>query len=500
MEQHWLSDAPLAPEQLDALLTSPLHADWQTPEETHITLLDTFGWALWHSGKLLRRIGKHRLQLVDTQGTLIAEAALKHTPRFWWQLPLGDWQKCLKPITELWSFNPVAAFSQSVQTIDIRNDDGKTVARLRQTTCSGCPQIHYSLIGLRGYEQHFDEIRKSLPDAGGEVEASALPDTHWLLACATPSKIDKLPHFALQPQQNAESAVRQMMIAMLDQARLFEAGILDDIDTEFLHQYRVSIRKARSLVTLMGGVLSKETKYALKQGFKQLAGPTGELRDMDVFLLARDDYARLLPAGFEDGLDSLFNAATKDRRRALSQVRRWLRSNTYQQVVDNLASELQRPAQLATKTSTKPVATVLAKRARKSFRTIQTLGTAIDDTTADEEIHALRIECKKMRYLMEHFAEILPPKPTMKFVKSLKRLQTLLGDFNDFAVQQQFLKHYADGHSTSPALSAATGGMIAVLHRLHTETRQQVQAAFADFHTAEVEATFATIFSGAKPG
>ncbi|QQD16953.1 CHAD domain-containing protein [Spongiibacter nanhainus] len=499
MEQHWLADEPIAPNHLAALLGDDFCGDWEPPAETRIEVLDTFGWSIWHSGALLCRSSNKTLTLYSHNGSVQAWTEAPRSARFWWQLPEGELRDTLKPVTELWSFNPVASFYQRRQTVNIRNEDGKTVARLQHTTCSTSHKAHCSLVALQGYKHSFSRISRRLAEAE-TIAVSPLAEHAWLTACATPRKIDKLPHFGIDAQQSAESAVRQMIRAMLEQARLFEPGILEDTDTEFLHQYRVSIRKARSLVTLMGKVLSLDAKTTLKQCFKQLVGPTGELRDMDVFLLAKDHYTALLPGGFEAGLDELFAEASKDRRRALKRVRKWMRSERYQQVINDLDTTLSSPAQLQSKKAAKPVATLLEKNAHKSFQRIKSLGSSIDKYTPDNEIHALRIECKKMRYLMEYFIEILPEKPTMKFVKSLKKLQDVLGDFNDYAVQQNFLRQYTDSHTSSAALSAATGGMIAVLHQLHLQARQQVEAAFAGFNSAEVESTFSAIFAGETRG
>jgi len=55
-------------------------------------------------------------------------------------------------------------------------------------------------------------------------------------------------------------------------------------------------------------------------------------------------------------------------------------------------------------------------------------------------IHQLRINCKKLRYLMEFFTLLLPPAEIKKLIRSLKMLQDNPGNFNDYSVQQQFLE------------------------------------------------------------
>ena len=55
--------------------------------------------------------------------------------------------------------------------------------------------------------------------------------------------------------------------------------------------------------------------------------------------------------------------------------------------------------------------------------------------------HKIRINAKKLRYASEFFASIFPGKKAAKrrrvFSKSLKQLQSSLGDLNDFAVHDK---------------------------------------------------------------
>ncbi len=60
--------------------------------------------------------------------------------------------------------------------------------------------------------------------------------------------------------------------------------------------------------------------------------------------------------------------------------------------------------------------------------------------TEDEVVHQLRINCKKLRYLMEFFAPLFPENEIKTLIKALKLLQDNLGNFNDYSVQQIFLR------------------------------------------------------------
>jgi CHAD domain-containing protein len=78
----------------------------------------------------------------------------------------------------------------------------------------------------------------------------------------------------------------------------------------------------------------------------------------------------------------------------------------------------------------------------KRYRRIVKKGSKISETTPDEKLHELRIDCKKLRYLLEFFTSLFPENEMKKLVKQLKQLQENLGDFNDLSVQQEFLVNH----------------------------------------------------------
>ena len=51
----------------------------------------------------------------------------------------------------------------------------------------------------------------------------------------------------------------------------------------------------------------------------------------------------------------------------------------------------------------------------------------------DDEIHQVRIEGKKLRYALEIFAGVYPPRARARCQESLERLQEMLGEFTDHA-------------------------------------------------------------------
>lgn len=108
----------------------------------------------------------------------------------------------------------------------------------------------------------------------------------------------------------------------------------------------------------------------------------------------------------------------------------------------------------------------------------------INDNSDDEEVHDIRKEFKKLRYLIEFFIELLPKKRTARLLSHLKSIQVILGDFNDFCVQIEFLNGFSDDRQIE--MTKALSGLVAVLHHKQIETRNQVEAALARFFKEEM--------------
>ena len=125
------------------------------------------------------------------------------------------------------------------------------------------------------------------------------------------------------------------------------------------------------------------------------------------------------------------------------------------------------------------------RRIYKRYRKIRQSACGLGPDAPDEVLHGLRIQCKKLRYLMDFFAELIPRDKAAAMEKPLRRLQGRLGDFNDGSVQQKFLLDYwdkkqrASGGQTGMALSL--GGLISILHYRRQQHREKIQEALASF-------------------
>src|SRR5207248_6916699 len=66
-------------------------------------------------------------------------------------------------------------------------------------------------------------------------------------------------------------------------------GVIDDVDTEFLHDLRVAIRRTRSVLKELKGVLPPDDEVRARSELRWIQEITGPTRDLDVQLLEWPD-------------------------------------------------------------------------------------------------------------------------------------------------------------------------------------------------------------------
>ena len=293
----------------------------------------------------------------------------------------------------------------------------------------------------------------------------------------------------LKPGMPAGKATRLILRQLLDTLRANEAGVKGDIDTEFLHDYRIAARRTRSALSNIRKVFPAETTNHFKREFRGLSKLTNELRDLDVHLLAEPDYRAMLPDAMQEDITPLFDALRSRRAEALAEVVAGLESESYARLLEEWETFLHEPPgdNVGAKASV-PIFNLAQKRIDRQYESIVKDGTYILEHTEDELLHALRIECKKLRYLLEFFASLFPRKEISRMIKQLKRLQDNLGEFSDLTVQQDFLLSVAEGldigEDGARRALVATGYLVETLERQRQVVRVDFAGTFEKFASA----------------
>jgi CHAD domain-containing protein len=468
-------------------------------EMSDAVLLDTFDNGLLQAAKLLFEIDRQLLLLDLQTGQLLEQAA--PTGR----TTIGDMAKgpvvdMLLEVSRLRALLPVARIRLRRDEGKVLDDEGKTLVRFYHLTIGrgrrklvgiGCAQY------LRGYSDAYSDLWQWLEKLGATACQDA-GDIYAGLGVALHQYSVK-PVIELLPQTPVKESATSILRAFLKISRQNEQGVIADSDSEFLHDYRVCLRKVRSVLSLCTGVFDAKDSARLKEHLAQLMRTTNGLRDLDVYLLNRGEYLRLVPPSAHAGLQVLFDGFLQKRKGEQKKVAAAMQGKGYLRSMENLEKLFAAGDNIKSGPQAEVHSLTFACRhIMKRYRKVCKTGRDLDEMTPDQVIHQLRINCKKLRYLMEFFAPLFPAAEIKKLIRSLKMLQDNLGNFNDYSVQQQFLEmtlaNSIAGGAKALAVAHSIGALTAMLHQLQGEERRQVVENLAAFDSLEIRNAFKKLF------
>lgn len=498
-EKAWLLDAIVSHNDLQDIAESAFTVEAQSPTSTTMVFYDDFDANLWNAQYLFYRIRKQGYQLEHASGS-VGKVSQSTNIKFWWDLPDGDVQKTLKKLIGLRAVLPVASLTVEISEFSLRNEDDKRVVKgqLLRSLATEDSNQYLALREMRGYGKDFKSASKLLkPLLGRSVNNFTLQS---MLNDLDLVKIENnsITRAHLSPGMPTEVAVRNMGNQMISQAARHIDGIIADIDTVFLHQFRVSVRKLRSLLSLMKTALPPDIVEAVSPRVSAIAGKTSRLRDLDVFLLDKKHYRSMLPDELDEGFSTLFTQVEKLRRKEKTQVARYFSSTEFKKEFNTCAEVLGSEPLLSSPLSKKPVLPFAKSLLLKRYKKMQKMNSRLNTQSDDEDVHDIRKEFKKFRYLIEFFSELLPGKQTRRLVAELKTLQLTLGQFNDYCVQIEFLGSLSDDRQIE--MTKVLSGLIAILHLKQAESRQGVEAALAKFFTRKMTAEIELAFGRSSGG
>ena len=191
-------------------------------------------------------------------------------------------------------------------------------------------------------------------------------------------------------------------------------------DDEHLHQYRISVRVARSLVKFIKPYQKRMQNQELKDLLKELQDPTSRMRELDVLVRTLADEPELQAKCREAQL-----AFRKEFMSAL-------KLPETQEKLERVEHELKHIAWKNSVCEEGIDADALASRvkARRDYCEL-TLGTV--DFDNQEEVHDLRKQAKALRYIARELAACLP-EDAATVSGDMRDMQDKLGEWCDARV------------------------------------------------------------------
>lgn len=482
------------------------------PASSVLTCFDSFDWRLYAAGTSLwcetdATLNRVIWSELDTGAVRLERSG--EVPRFARDLPDGALKRQLAPLLEMRALLPLATLQRDRQPLVLLDSQEKTVLRVyldRLVVSSpedGQTRELPRLLGiepLKGYP-------KPAARLAGLLEQNDLVRETANLFTLTMGALEMEPggyssklDVDLAPDLPAREALRRILLHLLQAMETNEDGTLRDLDSEFLHDFRVAVRRTRSALGQVKKVLPKPLSRRMRKEFAWLGQITGPTRDLDVYLLTFPDYRASLPAAIRADLDPLHEFLQRRQRREQRLLARRLESKRYRKLVAEWREWLEHPGGDRGDNAELPIGRLASERIRKTFQRVLREGRAINDTSPATDLHELRKTCKKLRYLLEFFQGLYPAGKLRKLIKALKGLQDNLGTFQDLSVQAESLRQFARQMAAEgvapPDTLLAMGMLVDRFQQREAACRDEFADRFSAFSGAGTCRQFAELFAG----
>lgn len=261
-------------------------------------------------------------------------------------------------------------------------------------------------------------------------------------------------------------------------------------DIEGVHQARVSLRRMRSALGLFRRAIPRTITDPWGEEMRWIASAMGAARDLDVFIHeGLKAMAGRIP--LEAGEKKLLALTEARRAEAYQEVRALLESDRYRAFTNDFAAWLDDKGwNQADLPDTERVRMEKSIRKYALFILGKRMGSTLSygdqiEAMNSTELHALRIECKKLRYAFEFFQPLFVEKGMLNFSLFLKGLQDVLGVMNDVAVMPGLLDKILAGSTDLETIQYA-GAVIGWRSRQYQEVRGQLASRWSEFAGASL--------------
>jgi CHAD domain-containing protein len=466
------------------------------------TFYDSFDWRLYRKN-LICEYDQSRLSSTlffkeADSDKIVHSVQIDQVPSFANDFIQAELRELLSPLLDMRALMQITTLDYTHYQLHIHNSDAKTV--LKMTLEHYDPiQSRVILDPVKGYDKALKRMSKLLSSLGLILTQEPVLVDALKTQGRKPKDYSSKLNIKLAPDMRADIAVKYIYSHLLKTLKLNEQGVIADFDSEFLHDFRVAVRRTRTGLTQLKQVLPVAQTKRFSRYFSWLGQITSEPRDMDIYLLHFDTFKNYLPEAMKADLDPLYDFLVQKKRAVHAGLIDKLKSIDYYAPLIEWEDFI-RSAAIKKPDETQaliPVKALADQRIWVIYKKVIKQACAIKEDARPSELHELRKTCKKLRYLMEFFQSLYPESTLKLLIRSLKEFQEILGTYQDLEIQQQTLRELGKemySQTESPQTLLAMGALIEALEKQKVETRSAFDERFNDFNQADNRTIFETLF------
>jgi len=241
---------------------------------------------------------------------------------------------------------------------------------------------------------------------------------------------------AMQGRDHVADASRQIFLQQLRRMQAHEAGSRTGEDIESVHKMRVAVRRMRSLLRLAGDYFPDKTVARTQTRLRRIARALGAIRDLDVLILDLQQFSATLPPESQQHANALVRRLDRRRSKRRKRLNAFLDSKRYERALRQLdkfaCKQTRRAGRPLRPHEPQELRHVLPSLLHQRLAIVSAYD-AVLSAADDKRLHALRVECKRLRYAIEFFAPVLGASAA-SFLELVTAMQDTLGRINDIAV------------------------------------------------------------------
>jgi CHAD domain-containing protein len=252
----------------------------------------------------------------------------------------------------------------------------------------------------------------------------------------------------IQPGEPMSEAGRKLLQLHFGKMLANEQGTRLGEEIEALHDMRVATRRMRAAFQLFEPHFDAQALAPLGKGLRRTGRTLGAVRDLDVLLDKARAFAAALPPEQAPTFEPLLVEWTARRELARRQMLAYLDGRAYHRFVTDFQAFVAAPGAGALPIPPgapvpHQVRHIVPRLILTRYAAVRAFETVIPGA-ALTTMHALRIECKGLRYALEFFRDVLGPE-TSGLIKQVVTLQDLLGELQDACVAEGLLTEFLAG-------------------------------------------------------
>ncbi len=277
----------------------------------------------------------------------------------------------------------------------------------------------------------------------------------------------------LHRSMTAHDGYLLILANLFEDIDMYRRATLTTSEPEPLHKLRIAIRQARSILRESRKVIPSNIAHAMDADLAWLSSVTGAVRDLDTLEENWSMYERMVEPREVNRLQVVIREIhfrqTEHRRemcthlnsqRAITLINDW-------QVLFIDEADFGKD----TRDGQDALADVVSRRLAKAHRQLVQDCRRIDAKSSDDDIHVLRKDVKRIRYLAESFSGVVTPNNDESVLPRLLHLQDSLGEFQDLRIHETAIKDalvYLRPIYTSTTIEATE----ALLHQMKTRRQR----------------------------